>query len=64
MNGQNGNRAMETVEKHNCRFSTVPTAPTTADKSAANKKQQMIVYTKCLTLPERAVGWRDVCEII
>src|SRR5207248_387231 len=30
-------RAVETVEKHNCRFSTVPTAPTAADKSAANK---------------------------
>jgi hypothetical protein len=24
---------METVEKHNCRFSTVPTAPTAANKS-------------------------------
>jgi hypothetical protein len=33
MNAQGENRAMETVEKHNCRFSTVPTAPTAADKS-------------------------------
>jgi len=31
------NRAMETVEKHNCRFSTVPTAPTAADNQ--QKKQ-------------------------
>jgi hypothetical protein len=31
MNAQEENRAMETVEKHNCRFSTVPTAPTAAD---------------------------------
>jgi len=29
---------METVEKHNCRFSTVPTAPTTTDKQK-DKKQ-------------------------
>jgi hypothetical protein len=28
------------VEKHNCRFSTVPTAPTAADKSAANKNNR------------------------
>ena len=28
---------METVEKHNCRFSTVPTAPTAADNQ--QKKQ-------------------------
>jgi len=33
-------RAVETVEKHNCRFSTVPTAPTAADKSAANKNNR------------------------
>jgi hypothetical protein len=42
------------VEKHNCRFSTVSTAPTAADKStqkAAEEKQRTIVYTKCLTLP-------------
>jgi hypothetical protein len=31
---------VETVEKHNCRFSTVPTAPTAADKSAANKNNR------------------------
>jgi hypothetical protein len=40
--------------KTNCRFSTVPTAPTAADnqiEEAANKKQRMIVYTESLTLP-------------
>jgi hypothetical protein len=31
MNEQEESRAVETVEKHNCRFSTVPTAPTAAD---------------------------------
>jgi len=48
-------RAVETVEKHNCRFSTVPTAPTAADKSrykAADPKQQTIVYTKSLADPQ------------
>jgi hypothetical protein len=37
MNTQEENRAMETVEKHNCRFSTDPTAPTAADNQ--QKKQ-------------------------
>jgi len=40
MNAQEENRAMETVEKHNCRFSTVPTAPTAADKSAKEAAEQ------------------------
>jgi len=36
--GENENRAMETVEKHNCRFSTVPTAPTAANKEKQHRK--------------------------
>jgi hypothetical protein len=52
--GENENRAMETVEKHNCRFSTVTTAPTAANKStkrSSTEKHRAIVYTKSLTLP-------------
>jgi len=36
--GENENRAMETVEKHNCRFSTVTTAPTAANKEKQHRK--------------------------
>src|SRR5262249_37149918 len=42
--------------KTNCRFPTVPTAPTTtaadiSEQKAAEQEQPMIVYTQCLTLP-------------
>jgi hypothetical protein len=40
MNAQEGkkNRAVETVEKRTTCFSTVPTAPTTADKISSQQK--------------------------
>jgi len=47
MNAQEENRAMETVEKHNCGFSTVSTAPTAADDH--HKKQPIKNYGRSFT---------------